>query len=49
MIYSTTKETHQLLFWVLMEKQIRNEDIFYTIFLNNQLCIKILKNVKVLL
>ena len=32
-----------------MEKILRNENILYTIFLNNQLCIKLLNNVTVLL
>ena len=48
-IYSTSKETHQLLFGAIMEKWLRNENIFYTIFFNNQLCIKISDNVTVLL
>ena len=32
-----------------MEKKIKNEIIVYTIFLNNQLCIKLSNNVTVLL
>ena len=32
-----------------MVKQLRNQNIFYTIFFNNQLCIKLLNNVTVLL
>ena len=48
-IYSTTKETHQSLFRAIMVKYLRNENIFYTMFLNNQLCIKLLNNVIVLL
>ena len=48
-IYSTTKETHQSLFRAIMVKQLRNQNTFYTIFFNNQLCIKLLINVTVLL
>ena len=48
-IYSTTKETHQSLFRAIMVKQLRNQNVFYTIFFNNQLCIKLLNNVTVLL
>ena len=32
-----------------MVKQLRNQNIFYAIFFNNQLCIKLLNNVTVLL
>ena len=32
-----------------MVKQLRNQNIFYTIFFNNQLCIKLLNNVAGLL
>ena len=32
-----------------MVKYINNQNIFYTIFFNNQLCIKLLNNVTVLL
>ena len=48
-IYSTTKETYQPLFRAIMVKTLRNQNIFYTIFFNNQLCIKLLNNVTVLL
>ena len=48
-IYSTTKETHQSLFRAIMAKYLRHENIFYTIFFSNQLCIKLLKNVTVFL
>ena len=48
-IYSTTKETHQSLFRAIMAKLLRHENIFYTIFFSNQLCIKLLKNVTVFL
>ena len=47
--YSTTKETHQSLFRAIMVKQLRNQYIFYTIFFNKQLCIKLLNNVIFLL
>ena len=46
-IYSTTKETHQSLVRAIIVKQLRNENIFYTIFFNNHLCIKLLNNVTV--
>ena len=49
MIYSTTKETHQPLFRVIRVNLFRNQNIFYTIFFNNQLRIKLLNNVTVLL
>ena len=48
-IYSTTKETHQSLFRAIMAKQLRNENTFYTIFFNSQLCIKLLNTVTVYL
>ena len=32
-----------------MVKKIRNQNVFYTIFFNNQLCIKLLNNVTILL
>ena len=49
LVYSTTKETHQLLFKAIMVKKLRNQNIVYTIFFNNQLCIKLLNIVTVLL
>ena len=44
-IYSTTKETYMS----FLRQSLRNEDMFYTIFFNNQLCIKLLNNVTGLL
>ena len=46
-IYSATKETHQPLFRAITVKKLRNQNIFYTIFFNNQLCMKLLNNVTV--
>ena len=46
-VYSATKETHQSLLGAIMERYLRNENMFYTIFFNNQLCIKILNNATV--
>ena len=46
-IYSTTKETHQSHFKASMVKCLRIQNIFDTIFFNNQLCIKLLNNVTV--
>ena len=48
-LYSTTKETLQPLFRVIRVNLLRNQNIFYTIFFNNQLYIKLLNNVTVLL
>ena len=48
-IYSTTKETHQSLFRAIMANYLRHQNIFYTMFFNNQLCIKLLNNATVLL
>ena len=48
-MYSTTKETHQSLFRAIMVNQLRNRSIFYTIFFNNQLCVRLLNNVTALL
>ena len=48
-IYSTTKETHQSRIRAIMVKYLRNQNIFYTIFINNQLCIKLLNKLTVLL
>ena len=47
-LYSTTKETHQSLIRAIMVKLLRNENIFYTIFFNNHLRMKLLNNVTVL-
>ena len=48
-IYWTSKETHLSLFWTLMEKRIKKwKYILYTYF-NNQICMKLLNNVTVLL
>ena len=33
----------------MMVKQLRDQNIYYTIFFNNQVCIKLLSNVTVLL
>ena len=48
-ILNYKKKTHQSLFRAIMVKQLRNENKFYTIFFNNQLCIKLLNNVTVYL
>ena len=48
-IYSTTKETHQLLLRAYLESRIKKWKYIYTMCLNNQYCINTLNIVTVLL